>query len=336
MVRSISRRSALGFAALAMAPAIAPRRAAAAAAAAKGVLVEGQPPLAAMLRRTRYFEIDSVKAGARYAVWVSTPADYDREPGRTYPAIYMPDGNLDAPMTIPADALLPSDPINPIRPFIHVCVGYVGIDAERELAVRARDLLPPTEPPPPGLEAGMAETVKTGLIDEAGAELYIHNLRHPAGDRFLDFLTDELHPLLAARYRLAPEGHGLFGYSYGGLFATYAALRRTALFKRIGAGSPGILPKVSSVFALYAQALQAKTDFSGRLLHMTVNALELTAPSYYQTLVGAGATEFIQLASQTPLPGLAFSSRIVEYESHASGSMPSWFSFLRTAYSARS
>jgi predicted alpha/beta superfamily hydrolase len=334
MARSINRRSALGFAVLAATPAAFPARAAATA-SAPGRLVQSQPPLAAMLPTTSYFEIDSVKAGARYAVWVATPTGYDRDATRRYAAIYMPDGNWAAPSTIPSDDLLPSDPINPIQPFVHVCVGYVGIDAKRQLAVRARDLLPPAEPPPPGLEAGMAETVKTGLLDEAGAELYIHNLRNPAGDRFLAFLSEELHPLLAARYRLADDGHGLFGYSYGGLFATYAALRRTPLFKRIGAGSPGILPKVSSVFALYEQALQAKTDFSGRLLHMTVNALELTAPTYYQPLVGAGAAEFIQLAGQRPLPGLAFSSRIVEFESHASGVGPSWYDFLRTAYSAK-
>lgn len=330
MTNAPTRRSVLvGSGAVALAAALP-----AAPAAATGRLVEGQPPLSAMLPNTRYFEIDSVKAGARYAVWVVTPPNYDRETDLRYPAIYMPDGNSSAPETIPRDELLRSDPIYPIEPFIHVCVGYAGADVARSLAVRARDLLPPTEPPPPGLEQGMAATVKTGIIDEAGAELYIHNLRNPAGDKFLAFLTDELHPLIAARYRLAEDNAGLFGYSYGGLFATYVALSRSPLFRRIGAGSPGILPKVSSIFTMYTKALQAKTDYSGRMLHMTVNAPELTVPSYYQPLVGAGTMQFVQLASQTPLPGLAFSSRIVELESHASGGSPSWFSFLRTCYPA--
>lgn len=202
------------------------------------------------------------------------------------------------------------------------------------LAVRARDLLPPGEPLPEGIEAGTAATVKTGLLDEAGAALYLHNLQHPAADRFLNFLTDELHPLIAGNYRVAENGAGLFGYSYGGLFAAYVAMRRSPLLSRIGAGSPGILEGRSSVLKSYASELETKADHSGRMLHVTVNATELDASSYYQQMVGAGTLEFIQLAATTPLPGLAFSSHIVDLESHASGLAPSWFSFLRACYSA--
>jgi predicted alpha/beta superfamily hydrolase len=296
-------------------------------------LVERQPQLEAMLPNTRYFEVESRRVGGRFGVWVTTPATYAAEPDRRYPAIYQPDGNFAAPMT--ATALLAFDPIHPIRPFIEVCVGYVGEEARRMLAVRARDLLPPGEPLSPGTdENSMAALVKIGLLDQVGADLYLRNLRNPAADRFLAFLTEELHPLIASRYRVEPDAAGLFGYSYGGLFATYVALRRTTLFRRIGAGSPGILPRVSKIFSMYQDELKSG-DHSGRVLHMTVCGPEITAPSVYQQLVGAGTVEFMTLAGQTPLKGLEFSSRVIENESHASGFVPSWFSFLRTCYSAR-
>jgi len=127
---------------------------------------------------------------------------------------------------------------------------------------------------------------------------------------------------------------GLFGYSYGGLFATYVALRRSPLFRRIGAGSQGILPKVSTIFSMYEQELQASADHGGRMLHVSVCGPEITAPSVYQSLVGAGSAELMTLAGLRPLKGLAFSSRIIDGESHASGFVPSWFSYLRACYGA--
>ncbi|MDT9601014.1 alpha/beta hydrolase [Sphingosinicella rhizophila] len=301
---------------------------------ASGLLSGIVPPLSAMLPNTDYFEIDSVRAGARYAIWVTRPAHYERQSGKRFPVVYMPDGNGAAPQTAPRIELLASDPINPIRQFIQVCVGYTGADADRSLAVRARDLLPPGEALPPGVEEGMRATVETGLIDQAGADLYLHNLRNPAADKFLAFLTEELHPLIAKRYRVQDEDAGLFGYSYGGLFATYVALSRSSLFRRIGAGSPGILAQKSKIFEMYGRALAEKADHSGRMLHMTVAEREITVPSYYQTLVGAGTTEFIALASLQPLPGLVFSSKIIPEESHATGYGAAWSSFLRTCYSA--
>lgn len=300
-------------------------------------LVDGQPRMAAMLSNTRYFEVDSAHVGARFAIWVTTPRAYDSEPSKHYPAIYLPDGNSAAPFTIPAHDALDSDPIHPIQPFVQICVGYAGDEATRQLAVRARDLLPPGEPLPTSLEQlklSMAAIVKAGLLDQTGADLYFHNLLNPAAEKFLAFLTEELHPLIAERYRVTTDRTGLFGYSYGGLFTTYAALSQSPLFKRIGAGSPGIVPPSSKVLGLYRDQFKAKADHAGRMLHMTVNELEITAPTYLQPTIGAGASTFIALAGQSPLAGLAFSSRIVQHESHATGFAVSWFSFLRTCYSA--
>jgi predicted alpha/beta superfamily hydrolase len=131
------------------------------------------------------------------------------------------------------------------------------------------------------------------------------------------------------------QGAGLFGYSYGGLFALYAALSRTPLLRKIGAGSPGLLPRQSKVFDMYRAEAAANADYSGRLLHVNFMERELTYPSSYQPLVAAGTAEFITMAGTQPLRGLSFSSRIIPEESHITGSSPSFSSFLRAAYSAR-
>lgn len=293
------------------------------------------PPMAANLPATTYYEFESKSADAKYAIWVTLPPRYESEPDAQYPVIFLTDGNSSVATAAPHMWLLRDDPINPIKPFILVSIGYIGSDATNALAVRARDLLPPGEPQVEGNEGGMKEAADVGLISHELADLYLHHLRNPKGDRFLAFIVEELFPAVKELYRVDENNVGLFGYSYGGLFATYAALSRTGLIKTVGAGSPGILPEGSRIWDLYGARLQGGDDFEGYSLHMTVCELELTAPSYYQPLVGAGTYKFFETARQQPLPGLSFSTHIIPHESHATGHAPSWYSFLRTCYSAK-
>ena len=144
------------------------------------------------------------------------------------------------------------------------------------------------------------------------------------------FITDELFPLIAAEWRVGPGDHALFGYSYGGLFAAYAALRRPSLITRVGAGSPGILSGSSKIFDLYRADFAGGVDHSGRRLHVTVCETELTVPGYYQAAIGAGTAEFLTLTGSKPLKGLTVTSRIIPLESHATGGPSSWADYLRT------
>lgn len=297
-------------------------------------LTAASAPLDAILPATQYFEIDSQIAGARYAVWVTLPLLYDRDPQANFPAIFVTEGNFSAPQTAPMIWMLHLDPIAPIVPFVQVCVGYAGKDVPHSLAMRARDFLPPDEPLPPMVsEEGMQWMVDTGVLDKEGVRLYLHHLRNPAGDKFLRFLTEELHPAIASRYPINDDATGLFGYSYGGLFATYAALS-SSRFHRIGAGSPAIIPQRSKVFEIYRTHHAAGANFRDRMLHMTAHEKELTVPTYFQTLVGIGTMEFMTLAGQSPLTNLAFTSEIQAGGTHMTGLVQSWASFLRRCYPA--
>jgi hypothetical protein len=100
-------------------------------------------PFQSLFPRTRYFEIDSQKAGARYAVWVTTPEAYDKSPDQAFAAIYMPDGNWNVATAAGLCDLDQWDFIDLFQPTIQISVGYIGKDAALALAVRARDLLPP-------------------------------------------------------------------------------------------------------------------------------------------------------------------------------------------------
>ena len=297
-----------------------------------GASVAAKPlAIASLFPGTHYYELESTKAGATYAVWVTTPSGYDREPGRRSPAVYSPDGNRNMPFAAGLPGLAEWDLMDAFQPTIQICVGYTEEDAVRALAVRARDLLPPNE----ALPSGMIETMRSGpdndVLDRAGVELYIRNLENPAGHRFLAFLTDELHPFIQQNYRIDPAYTGLFGHSYGGLFATYAALQPASIFRYFGASSPGIIMTRSAVFALYADAI-AKGGLSERSLHMTVATREITDPGSYQAMVGAGTVEFMRLAGTNPLAGLTFSSQMFPEETHITVKAPAMHSFLRRFY----
>jgi predicted alpha/beta superfamily hydrolase len=298
-------------------------------------LVEQQFPAWSLLPNTRYFEVESAIAGARYAIWVTVPPQYEANAEERYTVVFAPDGNGMAPMAAPRMQMLATDPIAPIEPFILVCIGYCGEDARRTLAVRARDLLPPGEAVPDGVEQSMSKVVEMGLLDRDGADLYLRHLRNPASEKFLAFIIDELFPLIAADWRLKPGHHGLFGYSYGGLFALFAALCRPPLITRVGAGSPGIQAGVSKLFELYRTELTSGADHSGRRLHLTVCETELAVPGYYQASIGAGVAEFMMLAGTKPLNGLAATNRIIPLESHATGGPASWADYLRTCLPGR-
>ncbi len=296
------------------------------------VLREADAPLSATLGTTRYFEIDSDIASARYGVWITTPPQYDQDPGGRFPVIYQPDGNFAAAAHASVHSMACADIINPIRPFILVSIGYTGEDVRRAAAVRVRDLLPPGEPSWEGFKSYLSQAAESGAMSRDVVDLWRYNMEHPAADKFLAFIINELHPRVADGWRVNEAEAGLYGYSYGGLFAAYAALTRPSLFRRIGAGSPGILAGRSRIFTLYDEALAASADHSGRRLHVSVCEREISRPTIYQPIIGLGTAEFLSRLGQTPLKGLTVTSRTVEHESHISGVFPAWYSFLRDSY----
>ena len=288
-----------------------------------------------VMNNTEIFEIESKAAKATYVVWVTTPPGYDANAKRVYPVIFAPDGNFLTPTTIPSvESSTTLELIHPIEPFIHVAVGYRPSEVRNSmdfLAIRARDLLPPGEPLPATLEAGMQAGIDAGQGNVAAMKLYLDNLRHPHADAFLAFLGDELYPLIASRWHIDPARSALFGYSYSGLFAAWVAMQRHPKFQIVCAGSPGIMVDNSKVFELLSRERAAGADHTGRHLHTTVCAPELTEPTLYQLLARQWSRLLEDLGSQ-PLKGLKVTSHIVPYESHMSGFSNSWYSFLRTCF----
>jgi predicted alpha/beta superfamily hydrolase len=159
-------------------------------------------------------------------------------------------------------------------------------------------------------------------------DAYLDELRDTHADVFLSFLVDELHPQLTSQYRVSDSGHGLFGYSYGGLFALYAWLSEAHPFATIGAGSPGVTGPDSQIFGM-VEVLADREPDSTRL-HVTINEAEAIGPIPIYRDLARNA-----LAVVERLHGLGRSAAVsVEmlHATHVTGIPASFLSYLKTCH----
>ncbi|MCW5943744.1 MAG: alpha/beta hydrolase [Fimbriimonadaceae bacterium] len=152
-------------------------------------------------------------------VWVYLPPDYDKEPSRRYPVLYMHDGqnvfdgmtsylpNMEWRADEAAEALIRTKLIEPV---IIVGVSNAGMD-------RANEYLP--------TKARMGQ-------NEAGGR----------ADLYGKMLTDELMPLIDKTYRTkrGPANTAICGSSFGGIVTLHLGLSRPDAFGKWGVVSPSL------------------------------------------------------------------------------------------------
>jgi predicted alpha/beta superfamily hydrolase len=272
------------------------------------------------LADTDYFEMRS-SGGHDYGVWVTTPPGYNRGTARA-PVVYVLDGNWAVGLTAPL-IVTQMDPMQRIQPYVQVSVGYAGEQAQHWDRLRNRDFVPPGEPIAKELIDAVELGLETGARTREESNAYLAELRDTHADVFLSFLTSELHPRIANDYHTAASGHGLFGYSYGGLFSLYTWLTASTLFESIGAGSPGIISEDSQIFARLDELGDSRR---GTKLHVTINDRELLGDlAVYRSLAKNTVTVLHRLKSRND----AVTSEILR-ETHVTGMQASFLSYLRT------
>jgi predicted alpha/beta superfamily hydrolase len=277
---------------------------------------------------TEYFEV-TARSGTRYGVWVTTPPGH-ADSAEPMPLIYVVDGNWSVGLTAPL-IVTQADPFLTIAPYTQVTVGFAGEEAADWAQLRNRDLVPPGEPVSEEMVATVAAARESGAMTAEQADAYLAMLEDTRADDFLDFLTAELHPLLQSRLPVSASGHGLFGYSYGGLFALYAWLRGAAPFATFGAGTPGVASSGSTVLDLVAALPERDPDAQVPRLHITLNEVELLGEmSIYRRI----ASNVLTVVDQLHARGLTedVSSELL-HETHVTGLQASFLSYLKSCHS---
>lgn len=272
------------------------------------------------LADTEYFEM-TAQSGHRYGVWVTTPPGH-ADTTDPLPLIYVLDANFSVGLTAPL-IVTQSDPYLRVAPYIQVSVGFAGEEAADWARLRNRDLVPPGEPVTDEMVTVLAAARDAGAMTQEYMDAYLAELADTHADAFLGFLTNELHPHLQSQHRVSESGHGLFGYSYGGLFVLYAWLRQAAPFATFGAGSPGVASADSQIFKL----VEALPDRSvGSRLHVTLNEAELLGPiAFYRGM----ARNVLAVVEQ--LHGKDVSNAMLR-ETHLTGLQASFLSYLKTCH----
>ncbi|WP_431872469.1 alpha/beta hydrolase [Nocardiopsis eucommiae] len=279
------------------------------------------------LQDTEYLEV-TAKSGRRYAVWVTTPPGY-ADSTEPLPLLYVLDGNWTVGFTAPL-IVAQADPYLTIAPYIQVSIGYAGEEAENWAQIRNRDLVPPGEPAGDTMLATLESARESGAMTQEQVDAYLAELAECRADLFLDFLTDELHPHLRSRLRVSDSGHGLFGYSYGGLFALYTWLRDTGLFASIGAGSPGVASTDSQILTLLDALPEPTEEEAAPRLHITLNEAELLGEiPFYRGM----ARNVLAVVEQLHAKGRSEQvTHALFQETHVTGVQASFLSYLKTAH----
>jgi predicted alpha/beta superfamily hydrolase len=153
-----------------------------------------------------YFPLDSQALGRRMHVFVRLPERYAEEPDKTYPVVYLLDGDSLFPMLAPQHLFLNYDEGLPDAVIVGIAYGGFAPGVN----MRHVDFRPVLDDGSPGGSA-----------------------------KFLQFLETELLPRVEGQWRANPDRRVLFGQSRGGSFAIYAAYERPRLFHGFVASNPG-------------------------------------------------------------------------------------------------
>jgi predicted alpha/beta superfamily hydrolase len=196
----------------------------------------------------RQVDVQASRTGHRYRIFVAVPVG--PVPVDGYPVLYVLDGNaaFGVAAFLARNAASRREVTGHDAPLV-VGIGYPG-DADFDVPARRRDYT-----------LGPVDASAT----EGGAPL------------FLDFIEQDVKPMIAARHRVDARRQALFGHSFGGLFVLYALFNRPAAFSTYLASSPSIW--------WTANVLAALPDLEGARLpapprvQITVGALEDDPPT---------------------------------------------------------
>lgn len=190
----------------------------------------------------RQHDIRAKRTGDAYRIFVSRPLQ--PPPADGYPVVYVLDGNAVFGTMTEAVRLQSARPAaTGVVPAVVVGIGY------------------PTDLP---LDLGRRTFDTTPEVDHAALPARPDGSPWPptgGANAFLDFLEDDVKPMIAAEQPVDPRRQTLFGHSFGGLLTLHALFTRPEAFQAYVAASPSIWFGARTILATeerFAQRLGAE------------------------------------------------------------------------------
>ncbi len=194
----------------------------------------------------------SSNVSQEFSIFVALPHTYAQD-DRAYPVVYMLDANMAFGIATETVRMLSFR--NDIPEVIIVGIGYPVRTFKDTVGFRTRDLTP-TET---DWYENSLKPVRPDAPEYAGSGR--------AAD-FLQFMREELMPLINADYRTVPQDNALVGFSLGGLFGLYVLFSQPDTFRHYVVGSPsvwwdnGMILSLEKEFAAKNNDLVAKVFMS--------------------------------------------------------------------------
>ncbi len=161
------------------------------------------------MKGSQYQLFHSEKVDHDYHIYVHVPRETEENKNKKFPTVYLLDGGNTFPMFVPyAKYLSWTEDMSEV---VMVGISY-GTDDWRQGNMRSRDFTLPAK----------------DRDHYGGAE------------KFHQFLSTELIPLIEKKYPADPEQRILFGHSLGGQFALYSAMFQPQTFSGLIASNPAI------------------------------------------------------------------------------------------------
>ncbi len=197
----------------------------------------------------------SAEIGQDFVIDVALPYLPSDEP---MPVIYVTDGNSMFPLVANSARLMQLG--FEIPPVIVVGIGYEVDSSAEVLNLRSRDLTP---------------TVDEAFLERSASDPMPRpsDLSLGQAAQFLDFIENDVKPLIAANYPVLDGDATLVGDSLGGLFTLYALFNRTGDYQRFIAGSPSLWWDEETLFEDEARYATSAEDIDARLF-LSVGGLE--------------------------------------------------------------
>ncbi|CAM3698272.1 alpha/beta hydrolase [Mucilaginibacter galii] len=141
---------------------------------------------------------------------------------------------------------------------------------------------------------------------------------------FLPFIEKELLPYISANYKADASNRTLYGYSMGGLFATYVLFQKPQLFKNILIGSPALAYDNGKIFDYEKAYAASHKDLP---VHVFIEVGELETPEMIEP-----NKRMVQQLKNRNYPNLDMHSIIQNKVTHLTGKPTTMLKALAWAY----
>jgi len=223
-----------------------------------------------------------------YRLFVSLPADYDKQPALRYPVLFLTDTNYAFPL-LRSIAHMARNQGRDLQDFILVGLSYA--DGDSPQVSRNRDYTP------------------SARRDKSGDSTAVYG----QAEAYRRFIAEEVFPYVGKTLR-ADMGRKIFaGHSYGGLLGAHMLLTEHGMFQRYILSSPslwyddGLMLKRAQAFVGQQRELKAR-------VLLLVGELE-RGKGQDEDMVG-DLRRFEAILRSARLPGLKVESRILAGEGH--------------------